>query len=153
MRAFLCANEKGNGGSILIQKIDHIGIAVKSIQQSLEYYQDILGMNLEGLETVESQGVTVAFLNAGNTKLELLEPLSEESPVAKFIEKRGEGIHHIALGVSDIQERINEIKEKGIKMINEEPKKGAHGAKVAFLHPKSTGSVLYELCERGEDHS
>ncbi|MEH6944128.1 methylmalonyl-CoA epimerase [Bacillus sp. JJ722] len=139
----------------MIEKIDHIGIAVKSIDQSLEYYRDVLGMNLEGCETVESQGVTVAFLNAGNTRLELLEPLSEDSPVAKFISKRGEGIHHLALGVKDIQGRIDEVKAKGIKMINDEPKNGAHNAKVAFLHPKSTGGVLFEFCERdgqGEEH-
>ena len=134
----------------MIQKVDHIGIAVSSIEQSLGYYQDVLGLTLEGLETVESQGVKVAFLNAGNTKLELLEPLSEESPVAKFISKRGEGIHHIALGVESIQARIDEMKDKGITMIDHTPRIGAHAAKVAFLHPKSTQGVLYELCERGE---
>lgn len=139
----------------MIKKIDHIGIAVKSIERSLGYYCGVLGLTEEGRETVESQGVIVAFLNAGNTKLELLEPLSEESPVAKFISKRGEGVHHLALGVENIQERIDEIKSKGVSMINEQPKDGAHGAKVAFLHPKSTGSVLFELCERdrqGEEH-
>lgn len=134
----------------MIKKVDHIGIAVTSIEQSLSYYQDVLGLKVEGIETVESQGVKVAFLDAGNTMLELLEPLSEESPVAKFISKRGEGIHHIALGVESIQDRIDEMKDKGIVMIDNTPRRGAHEAKVAFLHPKSTGGVLYELCERGE---
>jgi len=134
----------------VIKKVDHIGIAVTSIEQSLSYYQDVLGLKVEGIETVESQGVKVAFLDAGNTMLELLEPLSEESPVAKFISKRGEGIHHIALGVESIQDRIDEMKDKGIVMIDNTPRRGAHEAKVAFLHPKSTGGVLYELCERGE---
>lgn len=134
----------------MIKKVDHIGIAVTSIEQSLSYYQDVLGLKVEGTETVESQGVKVAFLDAGNTKLELLEPLSEESPVAKFISKRGEGIHHIALGVESIQARIDEMKDKGIVMIDNTPRTGAHEAKVAFLHPKSTAGVLYELCERGE---
>ncbi|MGM9924949.1 MAG: methylmalonyl-CoA epimerase [Bacillus sp. (in: firmicutes)] len=134
----------------MIHRIDHIGIAVKSIEQSLAYYRDILGMKLEGCETVESQGVTVAFLDAGNTRIELLEPLSEESPVAKFISKRGEGVHHLALGVKDIQGRIDEVKEKGIRTIDDKPKNGAHQAKVAFLHPKSTGGVLFEFCERDE---
>ncbi|MGM9927395.1 MAG: methylmalonyl-CoA epimerase [Bacillus sp. (in: firmicutes)] len=136
----------------MIKKVDHIGIAVTSIEQSLAYYRDVLGMTLEGTETVESQGVKVAFLDAGNTKIELLEPLSEESPVAKFISKRGEGIHHLALGVESIQQRIDEVKTKGIKMINDTPKTGAHGAQVAFMHPKTTGGVLFELCERGEKH-
>ncbi|MGN1399982.1 MAG: methylmalonyl-CoA epimerase [Bacillus sp. (in: firmicutes)] len=134
----------------MIKSIDHIGIAVQSIERSLTFYCDVLGLQQEGMETVESQGVKVAFLNAGNTRLELLEPLSGTSPVAKFIDKRGEGIHHLALGVNSIEERIAEVREKGIKMINEEPKKGAHGAKVAFLHPKAAGSVLFEFCERTE---
>ena len=132
----------------MIKKIDHIGIAVKSIQRSLSYYQNLLGMELEGYETVESQGVKVAFLSAGNTRIELLEPISDESPIAMFLLKRGEGIHHLALGVENIQQRLNEIKSSGINLIDSEPKLGAHHAQVAFLHPKSTGGVLFELCER-----
>ena len=108
----------------------------------------MLGLPFLGIEEVESEQVKVAFLQAGEAKLELLEPLSAESAVAKFIEKRGEGIHHVALGVEDITERIRELKEHGIRMIQDAPKRGAGGAWVAFMHPKSTGGVLYELCER-----
>lgn len=132
----------------MIKKIDHIGIAVRSLDEALPFYTEILQLPLLGIEEVESEKLKVAFLKAGETKLELLEPTSEESAVAKFIEKRGEGLHHVALGVDSIQERINEIKEKGIRMIHDVPKIGAGGAKVAFMHPKSTGSVLYEFCEQ-----
>ncbi|MDR4888845.1 methylmalonyl-CoA epimerase [Fredinandcohnia sp. QZ13] len=132
----------------MIEKIDHIGIAVSSIENTLPFYTNVLNLKLEGIETVESEKVRVAFIKIGESKLELLEPLSSESPIAKFIEKRGEGIHHIALGVSSIEERIKEIKEHGIRMLADEPKKGAGGAKIAFMHPKSTGSILYELCEK-----
>ncbi|MFO1443553.1 methylmalonyl-CoA epimerase [Bacillus sp. Bva_UNVM-123] len=132
----------------MIKKIDHIGIAVCSLNEALPFYTEILQLPLLGIEEVTSEMVKIAFLKAGETKLELLEPTSENSPIAKHIEKRGEGIHHIALGVDSIQERINEIKEKGIRMVQDIPKDGAGGALVAFMHPKSTGSVLYELCEK-----
>ncbi|MFB7641696.1 methylmalonyl-CoA epimerase [Peribacillus butanolivorans] len=134
----------------MIKNIDHIGIAVKSLDETLPLYTDTLKLELEGIETVESQGVKVAFILAGNTRLELLEALSPESPIAKFIEKRGEGIHHVALGVEHIEDRIKEIKESGIRMIDDTSRKGAHHADVAFVHPKSTAGVLYELCERVE---
>lgn len=132
----------------MIKKVDHIGIAVRSLQEALPFYTEILHLPLLGVEVVESEKVKVAFLKAGESKIELLEPTSDDSAIAKHIEKRGEGIHHIALGVDSIQERINEIKEKGIRMIQDVPKEGAGGALVAFMHPKSTGSVLYELCEK-----
>lgn len=139
----------------LIKKIDHIGIAVRSLEDSLPFYTNVLKLPLLGIEEVESEKLKVAFLKIGQSKLELLEPTSEDSTIAKFIEKRGQGIHHIALGVDSIQERIDEIKHKGIRMIQEEPKIGAGGALVAFMHPKSTESVLFELCEKkgeGEKH-
>ena len=132
----------------MIKKVDHIGIAVRSLDEALPFYTDILQLPLLGVEVVVSEKVKVAFLKAGECKIELLEPTSEESPIAKHIEKRGEGIHHIALGVDSIQERINDMKENGIRMIQDVPKDGAGGALVAFMHPKSTGSVLYELCEK-----
>ncbi|HAQ08565.1 MAG TPA: methylmalonyl-CoA epimerase [Bacillus bacterium] len=132
----------------MIKKVDHIGIAVKSIEQALPFYTNVLKLPLLGIEDVESEKVKVAFLKAGETKLELLEPTSDESAIARFIEKKGEGIHHVALGVDSIQERIDEMKTRGIKMIHDVPKKGAGGAQVAFMHPKSTGSILYELCEK-----
>lgn len=134
----------------MIKQIDHIGIAVKSLENSLPFYTDILKLSLEGIETVENQGVKVAFILAGNTRLEILEALSDESPIAKFIEMRGEGIHHIALGVEDIDGRIEELKSAGVKMINDTAKPGAHGAQIAFMHPKSASGVLYELCEKPE---
>jgi methylmalonyl-CoA/ethylmalonyl-CoA epimerase len=130
------------------KKIDHIGIAVLSIDEALPFYVNQLNLKLLGLEEVPSQGVKVAFLEIGQSMIELLEPLSAESPVATFIQKRGEGIHHVALGVTDIKSRIVEMKQKGIKMIQDEPVNGAGGAKVAFLHPKSAKGVLYELCEK-----
>ncbi|KAF0824724.1 lactoylglutathione lyase [Cytobacillus firmus] len=132
----------------MIKKVDHIGIAVRSIDEALPFYTETLKLEFLGLEEVDSQGVKVAFIKAGETKLELLEPISEESPIAKFIEKRGEGLHHVALGVDSIQERINEMIEQGIWMLQDEPKIGAGGAHVAFMHPKSAGGILYEFCEK-----
>ena len=132
----------------MIKKVDHIGIAVNSLENALPFYTDVLKLPLLKIEIVESQKVKVAFLLAGETKLELLEPTSKESTIAKFIEKRGEGIHHVALGVTSIEERIIELKEKGIRMIDEEPRPGAGGAHIAFMHPKSSSGVLYELCEK-----
>ncbi|MGG1680026.1 methylmalonyl-CoA epimerase [Neobacillus sp. NRS-1170] len=132
----------------MIKKVDHIGIAVKSLENALPFYTEVLSLPLLKIEVVESQKVKVAFLQAGETKLELLEPVSEESTIAKFIEKRGEGIHHVALGVNSIEERIMELKEKGIRMIDESPRLGAGGAHIAFMHPKSSSGVLYELCEK-----
>ena len=133
--------------SKITKKIAHIGIAVKKLDDNLSFYTDILGLELEGIESVESEKVKVAFLKVGDTKLELLEPLDDTSPIKGFLDKRGEGIHHIALEVDDIQARLNDMKENGIKLINEEAKRGAGGANIAFLHPKSTNGVLYELCE------
>ncbi|OEH94524.1 methylmalonyl-CoA epimerase [Bacillus solimangrovi] len=132
----------------MAKKIDHIGVAVESIERSLSLYTEHLGLELLGIEEVESEDVKVAFLKIGESKIELLEPLSKESAIAKFLDKKGEGIHHIALGVDSIEERIADMKQNGIRMIHEQPKKGAGGAKIAFMHPKSTGSVLYELCEK-----
>lgn len=142
-----------HGGEDMIKKVDHIGIAVKSIEEALPFYTDVLGLELLGVEVVESEKVKVAFIKIGETKLELLQPTSDESAIAKHIEKRGEGIHHVALGVDSIQERIEEIKAKGIAMINDKAKIGAGGAQVAFMHPKSTGRVLVELCEKRDKGS
>lgn len=132
----------------MIKKVDHIGIAVRSLETTLPFYTEALNLPLLGIEVVESQKVRVAFLKAGETKLELLEPTSEESPIAKYIEKRGEGIHHVALGVDSIEKRIQEMNEKGIAMIDSEPRLGAGGAHIAFMHPKSASGVLVELCEK-----
>ncbi|MDR6998653.1 methylmalonyl-CoA epimerase [Neobacillus niacini] len=132
----------------MIKKVDHIGIAVQSLEKALPFYTEVLNLPLIAIEEVESEKLRVAFLSAGETKIELLEPASPESTVAKFIEKRGEGIHHVALGVESIEERMKEMKRNGIRMISDEPKIGAGGAHVAFMHPKSASGVLYELCEK-----
>ncbi|WP_391201666.1 methylmalonyl-CoA epimerase [Psychrobacillus sp. L4] len=133
-----------------MEKVDHIGIAVKSIEEALPYYIETLGLKLIHIEEVPSEKVRVAFIDSGNLNLELLQPLDETSTIHSFIEKKGEGIHHIAFGVSNIQERLNELKEKGVRLIQETPKAGAHGAQVAFIHPKASGGVLYELCDKSE---
>ncbi|WP_134698877.1 methylmalonyl-CoA epimerase [Ammoniphilus sp. YIM 78166] len=129
------------------KQIEHIGIAVRNLEESVRFYTELIGLKLLGYETVESEKVRVAFLEIGETRLELLEATSPESPIAQFIEKKGEGIHHIALQVDDAVERLDGLKSKGIKLIHEVPKEGAHGNLVAFLHPKSTNGVLLELCQ------
>ena len=133
-----------------MDKVDHIGIAVKSIEASLPYYTDVLGLSLIHIEEVVSEKVRVAFIDSGNIKLELLQPMDETSTIHSFIEKKGEGIHHIAFGVTGIQERLDELKNKGVRLIQETPKIGAGGAQVAFIHPKSSGGVLYELCDKSK---
>ena len=128
--------------------IEHIGIAVQSIEAALPYYENVLGLRCYAVEEVKDQKVKTAFFKIGQTKLELLEPTSAESPVAKFIEKRGEGIHHIAFAVNNIEKALQEANEKGVRLIDTEPRKGAEGLNIAFLHPKSTFGVLTELCEK-----
>ncbi len=127
-------------------KIDHIGIAVKSIDEAKNFYK-ALGLELRDIEIVKEQGVKVGFLKIGESNIELLEPLNENSPVFKFLEKRGGGIHHIAIEVEDIESLLNTLKQKGFRLIDEVPKKGAHNKLIAFVHPKSTGGVLLELCQ------
>ncbi|WP_026476987.1 methylmalonyl-CoA epimerase [Alkaliphilus transvaalensis] len=129
-------------------KLDHIGIAVKNLDETLKFYQDILGLECVGTEVVEEQKVRVAFLPIGDTEVELLESTEEDGPIAKFIEKKGEGIQHLAFRVENIEAAIESMKEKGVKMIDEKPRYGAGGAKIAFCHPKSTNGVLVELSER-----
>ncbi|OPJ54822.1 methylmalonyl-CoA epimerase [Alkalithermobacter paradoxus] len=131
-----------------VTKVDHIGIAVKNLDEALKFYEEVLGIKCEGTEVVEEQKVKVAFLPVGDTEIELLESTSEDGPIAKFIEKKGEGIQHIALRVDNIENAIEEMKEKGIKMIDEKPRYGAGNAKIAFCHPKSTSGILLELSER-----
>lgn len=131
-----------------MKKVDHIGIAVRNLNDVLPYYTETLGCPLIKIEEVESERVRVAFIDAGNIKLELLEPMDSSSAIHKFLDKKGEGIHHIAFGVENIEQRMKELKEKGIRLLNEEPKNGAGGALVAFMHPKSSNGVLYELCQK-----
>lgn len=133
-----------------ITHIEHIGIAVKSIEEHLPYYEGILGLKCYNVEIVEDQKVRTAFFMIGPTKIELLEPTSEESTIAKFIEKKGEGVHHIAYATKNVNEALKEVEEKGVRLIDREARGGAEGLRIAFLHPKSTGSVLTELCEHPE---
>ena len=130
----------------MIKHISHIGIAVKDLDEGIAFYQK-LGLVLEGTEEVPSQMVKVAFFPVGDTRIELLAPTSEESPIAKFIEKKGDGIQHIAFAVEDLPQALKDTEEDGIRLIDKEPRPGAHGADIAFLHPKSTGGVLIEFCK------
>lgn len=132
----------------MITKIDHIGIAVKSIEEAADFYENILGIKITGIEVAEEQKVKTVFIQVGSSNIELLEATSPDSAVAKFIEKKGEGIQHIAVRVDDIEEAIKKLKSSGVKLIDEVPRLGAGGAKIAFVHPKSTHGVLLELCQR-----
>ena len=125
-----------------ISHIEHIGIAVKNLIEAIKYYEEILNLTCYAIEEVADQKVKTAFFKVGDTKIELLEPTSPESPIAKFIEKKGEGIHHIAFAVNNISESIKEVESKGINLIDKQPRKGAEGLSIAFLHPKSTLGVL-----------
>lgn len=131
----------------MTEKINHIGIAVKNLEAAIPLYRDQLGMEFEGSEEVSEQKVRVAFLKIGDSRIELLEPTSPDSPVAKFLEKNGEGIHHMAYEVKDIEAALAELKQKGVRLIDETPRNGAHGSRIAFLHPKSTGGILTEICQ------
>ena len=130
-----------------LSHIEHLGIAVKSIEEALPYYENVLGLKCYSIEEVPDQKVRTAFMMVGQTKVELLERTSDESPIAKFIEKRGEGIHHIAFCVEDANEALADAASKGIKLIDEKARKGAEGLNIGFLHPKSTMGVLTEVCD------
>jgi methylmalonyl-CoA/ethylmalonyl-CoA epimerase len=129
-------------------KIDHLGIAVESIEQALVFYRDALGLELKHTETVADQGVNVAMLPLGESRVELLEPTGPDTPVGKFIAKRGPGIHHICVAVEDIHATLAELKAKGVQLIDETPRPGAEGCLVAFVHPKGTNGVLVELSQK-----
>ncbi|MBD9160584.1 MAG: methylmalonyl-CoA epimerase [Bacteroidales bacterium] len=134
-----------------ISHIEHLGIAVKSLDEAIPYYENILGMKCYSIEEIADQKVKTAFFKVGQTKLELLEPTSDESPIAKFIEKRGEGIHHLAFAVEDgVANALAEMEGKGVRLIDKAPRKGAEGLNIAFIHPKSTHGVLTEFCEKPE---
>lgn len=133
----------------MLTKINHIGIAVTSLEATIPFYRDSLGMAFTGIEEVAEQKVRVAMLAVGESKIELLEPTSEDSPVARFIDKNGPGIHHIAYEVEDIEAGITSLLDAGARMIDEKPRNGAHGTRIAFVHPKSSHGVLTELCQAG----
>ncbi len=134
----------------MFEKIDHVGIAVSDLEAAMKLYRDQVGLECSGTEIVEEQKVKVAFFPVGQSKVELLESTDPDGPVGKFIEKKGEGIHHLSFRVSNIDEKIKQLKEQGVALIDEKPRYGAGGARIAFLHPKSTGGVLIELCERDQ---
>lgn len=129
-----------------LTSIEHIGIAVRNLEESIKFYEDILGLKCYAIEEVEDQKVKTAFFNAGQTKIELLETTDPDGPIAKFIEKRGEGIHHIAFKTDDIKSSLKELKEKNIILIDDQPRKGAENLDIAFIHPKSANGVLIEIC-------
>jgi len=134
----------------MVKKIDHIGIAVKKINSQIKYYEKILGIPCSDIEEVADQQVKVATFLLGDVRIELLEPINQESSVAKFIEKRGEGIHHIAYQVSDLKGQLKTLENENIQLIDRKPRVGAGGNDIAFLHPQSTFGVLTELCEKKE---
>ncbi len=136
----------------MIEKIDHLGIAVESLEESIPVFRDILGLELVDIEEIAEQKVRIAKFRVGGIELELLEPTSPESPIAKFLLKRGQGIHHIAYAVDNIEENIVELIEKGARMIDNCPRTGAGGKKIAFIHPKSTAKILTEICEEPDDN-
>lgn len=132
----------------MITHIEHIGIAVKELDKAIEYYENVLGLKCYAIEEVKDQKVKTAFFMVGQTKIELLESTEADGPIGKFIEKKGEGIHHIAFAVKGLQDKLNEVENKGIQLIDKSPRKGAEGLDIAFLHPKYTHGVLTEFCEK-----
>ena len=131
-------------------KIDHIGIAVKSLAEAAAIYENALGLKVNAYDQVDEQGVRVAMLNIGESRIELLEPTGPESPIEKFMTKRGEGIHHIAITVDDIEQALERLKAAGVRLVDNEPRRGAHNTRIAFVHPSSTHGVLLELVQHGE---
>ncbi|HHY75218.1 MAG TPA: methylmalonyl-CoA epimerase [Firmicutes bacterium] len=136
----------------MIKKVNHIGIAVSSLDAAMKIVKDVFGLEVTGVEEVPSQKVKVAFVPVGDTRLELLEPTAEDSPISKFLATRGEGMHHIALETDDVAGDLRKAEEAGARLIDKEPREGAHGTKVGFLHPKSTFGVLMELVEEPGEH-
>ena len=128
--------------------IEHIGIAVRNLQESIDYYENVLGLKCYAIEEVKDQKVKTAFFQVGDTKIELLESTDPEGPIGKFVEKKGPGMHHIAFAVADTDQALKDVEEKGIRLIDKVSRKGAEGLKIGFLHPKSTGGVLTELCSK-----
>lgn len=133
-----------------ITHIEHIGIAVKNLHEAIRFYEEVLGLKCYAVEEVADQKVKTAFFMVGQTKIELLESTSPDGPIGRFIENRGEGIHHIAFAVTGLKEKLEDVKSKGVRLVDEQPRKGAEGLNIAFLHPKSTFGVLTEFCEKPE---
>ncbi len=136
----------------MVKRIDHIAIAVNDIDDVARFYTDTLKLDLSGVEVVTGQKAKVGFLKIGESNIELVQPASDDSPLVKFLETRGPGIHHICFEVEDIQKEVEELKKQGVRMIDEIPRPGAHNTRVAFIHPKSSGGILIELNELPEEH-
>ncbi len=134
----------------MITQINHIGIAVQSLEDHIPFYRDLLGLEFKGIEEVPDQKVKVAMFRVGEVQIELLEPTADDSPIAGYLEKKGEGMHHIAYQSTDIEQDIRHLREQKVRMIDEQPRPGAHDTRIAFVHPKSSGKVLTELCQTGE---
>lgn len=134
----------------MISGIEHIAIAVTSLEEALPFYRDVLGLHLEGIEEVPSQKVKVAVLQVGQSKIELLEPTSADSPISRFLQTRGPGLHHLALSTTDLAERLADLASREVPLLDSAPRPGAEGKQIAFLHPRASGGVLIELCAAGE---
>jgi len=147
-KGFMRHGNNGKEELMKIKHIDHIGIAVKSIEQAGKFYTEILGLKIQDIENVADQKVNVAFLPITDSEVELLESTEPDGPVSKYIDARGQGVQHIAFRVENIEEALEELKSKGVRLIDQTPRKGAGGAKIAFVHPKETNGVLVEICER-----
>lgn len=136
----------------MIKKINHIAIAVNNIEEALKFYQEVMDLTFIGTEVVTAQKTKVGFFKVGESNIELVQPVEPESPLVKFLESKGEGIHHICFEVDDLEETVKRFIEKGAIMVDKNPRPGAHGSKVVFVHPKSSNGVLIELCELPKDH-
>jgi len=136
----------------MLKKINHIAIAVNNIEEAAKFYQEVMGLTLSGVEVVTAQKTRVGFFKIGESNIELVQPAEPDSPLTKFLETKGQGIHHICFEVDDVEAEVKSFLEKGATMIDQKPHPGAHGTKVAFVHPKSSNGVLIELCELPKDH-
>jgi methylmalonyl-CoA/ethylmalonyl-CoA epimerase len=149
----LWGEASGEGRRIpMLKKINHIAIAVNNIEEAAKFYQTILGLNLSGVEVVTAQKTRIGFLKIGESNIELVQPAEPDSPLVKFLETKGSGIHHICFEVDDVEAEVKVYLEKGVTLIDQKPRPGAHNTKVAFIHPKSSSGVLIELCEFPKDH-
>ncbi len=139
-------------GSKLFTRVDHLGIAVRSLEASIPLYRDVFGLDFEGIDQVDEQGARVAFFRAGETLIELLEPTRTDSPIGKHLERRGEGLHHVALATDDLAAARARAEEHGLRLLSDRALDGAHGKAISFVHPKDAGGVLYEFCMRKDGH-
>ncbi len=136
----------------MIKKINHIAVAVNNLEEAAKFYQNMLGLTLSGVEVVAGQKTKAGFFKIGESNIELVQPTESDSPLVKFLESKGQGIHHICFEVDDVDAEIKALLEKGATMVDQKPRPGAHRTKVAFIHPKSSNGVLIELCELPKDH-